>query len=336
MLVVVERHGPGIVEDGPERAGVLQFLAHLVIGVAGGVGIQQAGAVELVEEPQAFHIDAVVVQAGKEFAVLRVVVSEAQLVIAVEGRAQRLHIHDHVAVPVRPGAQRVGLVADLVRRADFLHGDEQVDQVVQGRHFRISQFLVQVPAHVPGIEEGLVAVRAEGDVEAEAVDLSVPADLPVAFQGVRIVFHDIRGVGFAQVKLLPVEQHALGDRVLVVVAVGAPDDDIAQVAGFHPRGVGTVLLRDDVDLNTELVPQQCGAPALLDAGKVGQLAVNVQPDDALFRFRFFRQARRSCQQHCQAHHHRNQFPHCFFLPVFIMNSELAWRVKGVSLLQLPA
>ena len=88
MLVRVVDHGGGIVEDAPEHAAVLDFLAHFVVGLRHGVRVKQAGAIELVEEAQHLDVRAVFIQRIVEFAIRGVVQTKAEFVIAIVRRSR--------------------------------------------------------------------------------------------------------------------------------------------------------------------------------------------------------------------------------------------------------
>ena len=246
--------------------------------MAGRVRIQQPKAVQFVEESQHLNIHAVRLQAALEFAGFCTDQAQFKLIPAVIGRCQGLHIHDHVAVPVRPDGNGISFIAVLVRGADLLHLHKQIRQVIQVLHSRETQLLVQIPADVPGVEEVLMAARFQRYIVAKAMDLSVAALGPVGFQCRFVILPDIWCVFLREPVLLPVQEKSLGNRILVLVAIRAPDYDVAEVAALHAGSVGTVRIRNDVDPDIVFVQQQVRAPMALKPGIVCQLAVDVQGD----------------------------------------------------------
>ena len=267
MLIRVVDHGGGIVEDAPEHAAVLDFLAHFVVGLRHGVRVKQAGAIELVEEAQHLDVRAVFVQRIVEFAIRGVVQTEAEFVIAIVRRRQRLDVHDHVAVPVRPEGRRIRLVAQLVRGADFLHLFEDRKQVIQILDFRVAELRIQIPAQIPGVHEGLMALTGGRHVHTEAVQIVIIfGHQTIGRQRILIVRPDVGRIRLRKVVLVPLQQQAILNRLLVVFAVRAPDNNVAEVAGLRAGLVSAILIGDDDQFNVEQILHQRSAPASLTAG----------------------------------------------------------------------
>ena len=332
MLVRVVDHGGGIVEDAPEHAAVLHLLAHFVVGLRHGVRVKQTGAIELVEEAQHLDVRAVFVQRIVEFAIRGVVQTEAEFVIAIVRRRHRLDVHDHVAVPVRPEGRRIRLVAQLVRGADFLHLLEDRNQIVQILDFRVAELRIQIPAQIPRVHERLVALTRGRHVHAEAVQIvAVFGHQTVGRQRILIVRPNVGRIRLRKVVLVPLQQQTVLDRLLIVLAIRAPDDDVAEVAGLRAGLVCTILIGDDDQFNVEQILHQRSAPAGLTAGVVRQLAVNFNLDgravhvdeivqvaghlvvrDARGICGFLCQRRQSAQKHGQRQHQgeeSGQFAH---------------------------
>ena len=308
MFGGVEGHGTCIVENGPEGTGGLQLFAHLFEGLGHGVGIQQVILIELVEELQAFHIGAAFGKTVIIFTVGGVDVADTQLIIAVISSGKGLHIHYHAAVPIGPDRNGICFVAVFIGGADGLHLLEYFQQAVQVLHGRIAQFFIQIPAQVPGVEEGLVSAFCGCHVETKAVNLVISVILAVGLQGSSVIFGNVGGPGLHQVIFFPIQQHALVHSVLIIFAVGTPDNDITQIAAFHASFIGAVRVGNDVDLHVEFVFQQRGAPAALHAGIVRQLAVNGEGDGAVFPGEdvknAFRKSGAGAKEHDNGHHKR--------------------------------
>ena len=166
----------------------------------------------------------------------------------------------------------------------------------------------------------------QGNVHTKAVEVAVAGDQAVGFQGGAVVLHDVGSVGRAQVKVLPVEQHTRRNGLLVILAVAAPDDDVAQFAVDHTGVVGAVHIGDDDQLNVEQILHQGRAPAGLHAAVVGQLAVNLQLDGLAVQrvvvvqvaldlvVGHFREGRSAAERQHQRQHEGNEFLHGFGSP----------------------
>ena len=210
-----------------------------------------------------------------------VIQAHAQLVIAVVSRAQRLDVHDHVAVPIGPGAQGIGGIAVVAGGADFLHLAQNLSQIVQILHLGVAQLLIEIPANGPVVEECIVLVVVVGDGVADTVESAVAVERTVGVQRVGEALGNIGAVSIEQVLLVPVEEQALVDGGDVIVSVAAPGNNVAQVAALHTGLVGAVGIGDNGQLNVEHVLEQHRAPAALGAGPVGQLAEHGQIDGFL-------------------------------------------------------
>ena len=245
----------GIVKDREQAVALLHLGHHLVVGLGHGVRVHQAPLIELVEEFQRVEIGSVLLQTGVELASLAVVQTHADAVavIAVVGAGQALDVHDHLAVPVGPDAHRVGGPAIVASGAEFLHLAQYVGEVVQVFDLGVAQLLIEVPTDAPVVDEGVVLALLVGDPVADAVDLAVGVDGLVGGDSVREVAGDVVTIGGEEILLVPVEEQALVHGGGVLLAVAAPDDDVAQVFALHTGLIGAVGVGDDGQLDVEFV-----------------------------------------------------------------------------------
>lgn len=118
-------------------------------------------------------------------------------------------------------------------------------------------------------------------VHAEAVQIvAVFGHQTVGRQRILIVRPNVGRIRLRKVVLVPLQQQTVLDCLLIVLAIRAPDDDVAEVAGLRAGLVCTILIGDDDQFDVEQILHQRSAPAGLTAGVVRQLAVNFNLDGA--------------------------------------------------------
>ena len=177
-----------------------------------------------------------------------------------------------------------------------------------------------------------MALTGGRHVHTEAVQIVIIfGHQTIGRQRILIVRPDVGRIRLRKVVLVPLQQQAILNRLLVVFAVRAPDNNVAEVAGLRAGLVSAILIGDDDQFDVEQILHQRSAPAGLTAGVVRQLAVNFNLDgcavhvdeivqiaghlvvrDARGVVGFLCQRRQSAQKHGQRHHQgeeSGQFAH---------------------------
>lgn len=81
-------------------------------------------------------------------------------------------------------------------------------------------------------------------VHAEAVQIvAVFGHQTVGRQRILIVRPNVGRIRLRKVVLVPLQQQTVLDRLLIVLAIRAPDDDVAEVAGLRAGLVCAILIR---------------------------------------------------------------------------------------------
>lgn len=91
-----------------------------------------------------------------------------------------------------------------------------------------------------------MALTGGRNVHAEAVQVvAVFGHQTVGRQRILIVRPNVGRIRLRKVVFVPLQQQTVLDRLLIVLAIRAPDDDVAEVAGLRAGLVCAILIRND-------------------------------------------------------------------------------------------
>ncbi len=107
-------------------------------------------------------------------------------------------------------------------------------------------------------------------------------NLFIFFESILHIFRDVRAIIRYQIFFVPVIKQVLLHRLLILIRIIAPYNDVAQIAGLHSCIIGSACFGNNVQFDIELVFNDLCKPADLLAGVISQLIVDIQ------RYRIFR------------------------------------------------